>query len=219
MATSSVCDSNRYTLQFYYTAERPFQQSKIIKFCWFYTFSAPSPFAVQRHILPVPLERVHPRNIPQHAFEPYNVGGGQPCPPVYLKQRFLLHLFGVGGVIFLAGQVTEVCPYGQADRFQLLFRIAVFVDNRLQRQYFNFLIFQFHSVSPLYRRRVFRVVLIQSHIAVQQRRRAVYALFGRLVLDRNNIAVSVRLYARVGQTPLQNGIVVIDHLVRLQVRS
>ena len=52
-------------------------------------------------------ERIHPRNIPQHAFEPYNVDGGQPSPPVYLKQCFFLHLFSVGGVILPAGQVAE----------------------------------------------------------------------------------------------------------------
>ena len=33
-----------------------------------------SSFAVQRHILPVPIERIHPRNIPQHAFEPFHSG-------------------------------------------------------------------------------------------------------------------------------------------------
>ena len=41
-----------------------------------------SSFAIQRQIPLIPLKRVHPRNIPQHAFEPYNVGGGQLRPPV-----------------------------------------------------------------------------------------------------------------------------------------
>ena len=62
-------------------------------------------------------------------------------------------------------------------------------------------------------------MLIQSHIAVKQCRHAVYALFGRLVLDRNNIAVPVRLYARIGQAPFQHGIIVVYDFMRLQVRS
>lgn len=60
-------------------------------------------------------------------------------------------------------------------------------------------------------------MLIQSHIAVKQGRRAVYALLGRLVLDGYNVAVPVRLYARIGQALFQNGAIVVNHLVRLQV--
>ena len=65
----------------------------------------------------------------------------------------------------------------------------------------------------------FVVMLVQSHIAVQQRRRAVNALLRRLVLYGNNIAVAVGLYARVRQAPFQDGVIVVYDLVRLQVRA
>ena len=62
-------------------------------------------------------------------------------------------------------------------------------------------------------------MLVQSHIAVQQRRCAVNALLRRLVLYGNNVAVAVGLYACVRQAPFQDGVVVVYDLVRLQVRA
>lgn len=44
-------------------------------------------------------------------------------------------------------------------------------------------------------------MLIQAHITVKQGRCAVYALFGALVLDRDNIAVAVGLNERAQNLP------------------
>ena len=52
-------------------------------------------------------------------------------------------------------------------------------------------------------------MLIQAHIAVQQRRRAVNPLSGGLILHGDNVAVPVRLYARVGQAPFQDRVIVV----------
>ena len=75
--------------------------------------------------------------------------------------------------------------------------------------------FQFSCLSasrrfpPSYRAREFVVMLIQAHIAVQQRRRAVNPLSGGLILHGDNVAVPVCLYARVGQAPFQDRVIIL----------
>lgn len=54
-------------------------------------------------------------------------------------------------------------------------------------------------------------------MAVKQGGSSVNALLWALILYGNNIAVSVRLNACVRQTPFQNGIIVINNPVCLQV--
>ena len=69
--------------------------------------------------------------------------------PVDCEQHFFLHVFGIGGVVLPAGQMAEVRPHGRADRLQRFDCIAVFVDDRLHRQYFDFLVFQLHQIAPV----------------------------------------------------------------------
>ena len=86
---------------------------------------------------------------------------------------------------------------------------------------FNFLVFQLHCRS--FPRRSFNracefvVMLIKPDIAVKQRRGSINALFRALILDRDNIAVAVRLNAGIRQAPFQNRVIVINDTMRLQV--
>lgn len=91
------------------------------------------------------------------------------------KQHFFIIPVRRRREYFLAGQLPEIRPHIQGKGFSYLCRVAVPVGEVTFDINIDFLVFQLHSGSPLYRRRVFRVVLIQSHIAVKQRRRAVYA--------------------------------------------
>lgn len=69
------------------------------------------------------------------------------------------------------GKLPKRRPHGRkGDGF--LFAVPVFVRDVLNAQNIYFLVFQLHSGSPLYRRPVFVVMLIQPHIAVKQRCRA-----------------------------------------------
>ena len=47
-------------------------------------------------------------------------------------------------------------------------------------------------------------MLIQAHVSVQQAGSAVYALFGALGLDGDDIPVPIRYYADVSQAPFED---------------
>jgi len=62
-------------------------------------------------------------------------------------------------------------------------------------------------------------MLIQSDVTIKQSRRPVNPLPGRLVFYGDNVPVAVGLNACVRQAPFQNGVVVVNNPVRLQVRA
>lgn len=172
------------------------------------------PLAIQRYILFIPFKGINPGNAVLHAAILHKAGRCQASAVIDGKQHFLVIPVRRRREYFLAGQLAEIRPHVQGKGFCYLCRVAVAVGDVTFDIDIDFLVFQLHSgFPPLYRRRVFRVMLIQPYIAVKQCRCAVYALFGRLVLDGYNIAVPVRLYARVGQTPFQHGIIVVNHFI------
>ena len=120
-------------------------------------------FAVQRNILPVSLKGVNAADVVLYAFVLYRADRCHVVAVIDGKQHFFVIPVRRRDY-FLAGQSAEICLHVQSKEFCYLCCVAVSVRDITFDIDIDFLVFQFHSGFPLYRRHAFCVVLIQHRI-------------------------------------------------------
>ena len=153
------------TKSLFIVAYKPYSRNAVLRrhkgltFCLLRSF----PLAVQRYILLVPFKGVNAADVVLYAFVLYRADRCHVVAVIDGKQHFLVITVRRRDY-FLAGQSAEICLHVQSKEFCYLCCVAVCVRDITFDINIDFLVFQFHSGFPLYRRRAFCVVLIQHRI-------------------------------------------------------